>query len=172
MNAAAQPGIVIRPIQEADIPDFHQVLDAVCRERRYLAMLEGPSLQQTSLFIRNNLLMRHPQFVAVVDGALAGWCDVIPGEAQSGTAHVGRLGMGVAKRYRRQGLGARLMRAVLDMAQEKGLQKIELSVYSSNAGAIALYERFGFVEEGRKVRGRLIDGHYDDVVMMGLFLET
>jgi RimJ/RimL family protein N-acetyltransferase len=163
---------VIRPIQEADIPDFHRVLSGVCHERKYLAALEPPSFEGTERFIRSNVQKDYPQFVALVDDQFAGWCDAIPGDASSGNAHVGRLGMGVAKPFRRQGLGARLMRAVLDKAREHGLLKIELAVYASNAGAIALYQRFGFEEEGRRIRGRFVDGHFDDVVLMGLFLET
>jgi RimJ/RimL family protein N-acetyltransferase len=164
--------ILIRPIQESDIPEFHQVLGDVCRERRYLATLEAPSMERTERFVKTNVQKDHPQFVALVDGQLAGWCDAIPGDVSSGNAHVGRLGMGVAKPFRRQGLGAKLMHAVLDKARAQGLRKIELGVYSSNTGALALYERFGFTEEGRKLRSRLVDGHYDDIVMMALFLDA
>lgn len=135
-------------------------------------MLEAPPLEGTEKFVKKNMERDHPQFVALVNGQLAGWCDAVPGESTHGTAHIGHLGMGVAKLFRRQGLGAKLMHAVLDKAREKGLVKIELAVYATNTGAIALYQRFGFEEEGRKRRGRFLDGHYDDVVMMGLFLDT
>ena len=51
-----------------------------------------------------------------------------------------------------------------------GLEKIELSVYCSNVAAINLYRNLGFEEEGRKKRGRLVDGSYDDVLLMALDL--
>lgn len=172
VSTASQASILIRPVQEADIAEFYRVLSGVCRERKYLAMVAPPPFEGTERFVKNNVKMDHPQFVAFVDGELAGWCDVVPGDPSRGTAHIGHLGMGVAKPFRRQGIGAKLMRAVLDKAREKELVKIELAVFSSNAGAIALYQRFGFEEEGRQRRSRLVDGHYDDVVMMGLFLDT
>ena len=50
-----------------------------------------------------------------------------------------------------------------------GFEKIELSVYATNAPARALYERVGFVLEGTRVRGRKVDGRYDDVHMMAWF---
>jgi RimJ/RimL family protein N-acetyltransferase len=172
VSTASQATILLRPIQEADISDFHRVLDSVCRERKYLSMLTAPPLESTENFVKGNIEKDHPQFLAFVDGQLAGWCDAIPGSASSGNAHIGHLGMGVAKSFRRQGLGARLMHAVLDKARAKGFLKIELAVYASNIPAIALYQRFGFEEEGRRLRGRFVDGHYDDVIMMGLFLDT
>jgi hypothetical protein len=47
-----------------------------------------------------------------------------------------------------------------------------LSVYASNLPAIALYRKLEFVEEGRRIRGRLVDGQYDDVILMGFDLKT
>jgi RimJ/RimL family protein N-acetyltransferase len=46
-----------------------------------------------------------------------------------------------------------------DWAVANGLRRIELTVMSHNEGAIALYERAGFVMEGMK-RGAI---HVDDV---------
>jgi len=46
-----------------------------------------------------------------------------------------------------------------------------LGVFSSNEPAIALYRSLGFQEEGRKKRGRFVDGIYDDVILMALELK-
>jgi ribosomal protein S18 acetylase RimI-like enzyme len=78
--------------------------------------------------------------------------------------------MGVLRAYRGKGIGRRLVEATIAKARELGLEKIELNVYSSNDAAIALYRSLKFVDEGRKVRGRLMDGIYDDVIIMGLDL--
>ena len=55
------------------------------------------------------------------------------------------------------------------MAWAKGdgaLQRIELNVFATNATAIRLYERCGFVvERRRKDAVRVGDGFVDDVVM-------
>ena len=112
-----------------------------------------------------------PQFFALDGDQFVGWCDAIPGEANVGGAHVARLGTGVAKTHRGRGIGRQLMEVTIARCRELGLEKIELGVYSSNAPAIALYRRFGFVEEGRRIRSRLVDGVYDDVIAMGLFLK-
>jgi ribosomal protein S18 acetylase RimI-like enzyme len=160
--------IMIRLIRETDVPAFHEALDAVCRERKYLAGLEAPPLENVRKFIESNVKSGHPQFVAEADGRIVGWCDAIPGIASAGTAHVGHLGMGVLDEFRGQKIGQRLLEATIEMAQRIGIEKIELSVYSANAPAISLYRKMGFVEEGRKRQGRLVDGVYDDVLLMAL----
>jgi RimJ/RimL family protein N-acetyltransferase len=43
-------------------------------------------------------------------------------------------------------------------------------VYAKNTGAVALYRKVGFAIEGTKVRGKKLDGEYDDVHLMGLLL--
>ncbi|HLM38745.1 MAG TPA: GNAT family N-acetyltransferase [Microvirga sp.] len=64
-------------------------------------------------------------------------------------AHAAGLGMGVHDDYRGRGIGGRLLRELLAMADDwLNLKRIELTVYTDNAPAIALYERSGFAVEG------------------------
>jgi RimJ/RimL family protein N-acetyltransferase len=48
------------------------------------------------------------------------------------------------------------------------MSKIELSVYSSNTAAIALYRRFGFTDFGMVRDHRRLDGVSYDVLLMEL----
>jgi ribosomal protein S18 acetylase RimI-like enzyme len=161
---------VIREIRREDAPSYREALDEVCRERLYLAGLAAPPLKMTRTFVEGNIARDNPHFVATIDGRVVGWCDAIPGAPSSGMSHVARMGMGVQKAYRSLGIGRRLMEAVIAKARRKGIEKIELGVYASNRAALALYRSAGFAVEGKKVRARLVDGVYDDVLLMGLFL--
>jgi len=78
--------------------------------------------------------------------------------------------MGLLPDYRGRGLGERLIRATLDAARAAGFERIELSVYGRNERASVLYRKVGFVHEGTRVRGKKLDGRYDDVHLMGLML--
>ena len=129
-------------------------------------MVEAPPLDAARLFVTENIKRGVPQFVALEDGRVVGWCDTLPGDVKLGTAHIGRLGMGVIQSHRGQGLGRKLAEATLQRARDRGFEKIELGVFASNTVAIALYQKLGFVEEGRKLRGRKYDGIYDDLVLM------
>jgi [ribosomal protein S18]-alanine N-acetyltransferase len=59
--------------------------------------------------------------------------------------------------YRRMGVGATLLAVGLDLLRERGMRHARLHVQHGNAGAIALYERFGFTVE-RRVLGYYRDG--------------
>ena len=54
--------------------------------------------------------------------------------------------------------------------RRRRIEKIELQVYASNRPARALYRKFGFAQEGRRIRARKLDGKYDDVILMGKLL--
>jgi GNAT superfamily N-acetyltransferase len=54
-------------------------------------------------------------------------------------------GTGVVPEERRKGIGEQLMRAVHESARAAGVDEIWLEVISSNAPAIALYEKLGYV---------------------------
>ncbi len=161
--------IRIVPMAEEHIESFRVCLDAVAKERRYLALTQAPPAEAVREFIRSAIARRVPQFVALDGNQVIGWCDVFPNE-RDGSTHVGRLGMGLLPEYRGQGSGRRLAEKTIALAREIGLERIELDVYASNKPAIALYQSLGFAVEGVKRKGRKLDGVYDDVVVMGLLL--
>jgi putative acetyltransferase len=81
--------------------------------------------------------------------------------------HAGTLGMGVHDAHVGRGIGTRLLRAVLDTADNwLDLRRIELTVFVDNAPAIALYERHGFAVEGTLRSYAFRDGAYEDVYAM------
>lgn len=154
---------------ESLFPSFHKALNEVAQERIYLEMIEAPILDEVSSFQSELISKRGPVYYAVKNGEVVGWCDVFP-ESNPRMAHRGSLGMGIVKAYRGQGIGGRLLSAVLLHAKEFGLEKVELSVYTTNTAAIALYRRAGFLEEGLIKRYRKLDGQYQDCLTMGIFL--
>jgi ribosomal protein S18 acetylase RimI-like enzyme len=77
--------------------------------------------------------------------------------------------MTVARPWRGRGVGAALLTAAIERAREDGLHKLSLEVFPHNDAAIALYRKFGFVEEGRRVRHyRRVSGEVWDSIVMGL----
>lgn len=66
-----------------------------------------------------------------------------------------------------KGVGAALMEAGLDLADNwLNLTRLELEVYTDNARAISLYERFGFECEGTMRNHAFRDGQFVDSHMM------
>ncbi len=138
-------------------------------ERKYLAFLEPFSFTHTATFVAENIEQWQPAVaLPTMPGRIVGWCDVRR-ESVPTYAHEGMLGMGLLPDYRGRGLGERLIRAALDAATRAGFERVSLSVYASNTRAMALYRKVGFVHEGTRVRGRKVDGAYDDIHMMAFF---
>ncbi|MFV3368282.1 GNAT family N-acetyltransferase [Pseudomonas sp. NY15435] len=79
----------------------------------------------------------------------------------------GSIGMGVAVAWQGRGVGSRLLAELLEVADNwMGLRRVELTVYTDNAPAIALYRKFGFEVEGTLREFALRDGVYADVLSM------
>lgn len=148
---------------------FHQALSQVASERVYLEMVEAPPLEKVSEFQRDIIGKNGPVYYAIDNERVIGWCDVFPKDNPR-HCHRGALGMGLIPEYRGQGLGSKLLSAVIAHSKQFGLEKIELSVYTSNTSAIALYKKLGFEQEGLIKKYRKVDGQYFDSMIMGMFL--
>ena len=60
------------------------------------------------------------------------------------------MNVAVDPEFRRQGVGEGLMVALMDALRAKGMESLTLEVRASNSPAIALYDRLGFTEVGRR----------------------
>ena len=160
----------IEALAERHFDALRQALDAVAREKRYLALTEAPPRDEAFAFYRHSVENDLVHFVALLDEQVVGWCDVLPvfGQARQ---HVGALGIGVLPQARHLGLGTRLVQAAIAKAWAKGYTRIELTVRADNHSARALYERLGFVHEGTRQRAFRIEGVYHDSLAMALLRE-
>lgn len=163
----SQPFITILPVRPENILSFHKALDMVSRERKYLTFLEAPPLDRFREFVTTMIADGNPQFVALVEQEVVGWCD-IRRHSHPAHAHRGSLGMGIIPSYRGQGLGFRLIDAAMKQARNAGFVRVELGVHADNERAIALYEKVGFIREGAARDAVFIDGKYVDTVNMAV----
>lgn len=160
--------VLVRPIGMQDVAGFHECVDFVARERRFLASTEAPPLERSKDFVVHNLANHNAHYVAVADGRVVGWCDAVPITRPPACAHRATLGMGVSARFRGQGIGERLIRATVEHAWGAGLLRIDLDVRTDNEPAIRLYEKIGFRREGVRRCGLFVDGEPVDLLCMGL----
>ena len=143
-EAVAREGIWIG----AEVP-----LDREGDQARFLETIEGGDAA----------VMLVAELDRVVVGNLSMQCPI-------GIAH---LGMALADGHRGRGIGAALLEAAIAWAREHGAHKVDLEHWPWNHRARALYERFGFVEEGYLRRHyRRKDGSLWDAAVMGLVLDV
>lgn len=157
--------VSIVPIASAHADGFHACLDAVAREKRYLAQMQAPPIETVRGFVRDSVAADAAQFVALDGVQVVGWADVFAAWPEA-TAHCGTLGMGVLAGYRRRGIGRRLLEACLAKAGTKGLTRVELHVRADNDAAVALYLALGFEHEAILPRAMRFDGVYHDALQM------
>src|SRR5712692_2251849 len=164
VGAMSQPtpvAIVVRPAEEGDRRSLALLLAAVAEERDGIAA--EPPLDTDRLAAVWKI---DGTLVAMADGNLVGEIHVDPS-----WMGFGEIGIMVAAKWRGRGVGTALVAAAIEWARERGLHKLALSVFPHNNAAIALYRRFGFVEEGRLRRHvRRANGQLWDLIEMGLHL--
>jgi putative acetyltransferase len=81
--------------------------------------------------------------------------------------HSGHIGMMVHPDLHNRGVGSALLEAAIELAGKwLNLTRLDLQVYTDNAPAIHLYEKYGFEIEGTLRRYAFRDGEYVDSYQM------
>jgi GNAT superfamily N-acetyltransferase len=91
---------------------------------------------------------RHVMFLACDGDAVVGSIYGLRDREHRGVARIG--GTWVAPSHRRRGIGRALLDAVVSWARDEGFSRLALWAPSANAGALALYDRAGFKNTGRR----------------------
>lgn len=159
--------LVVRPVQANDADSIHclSIQDSVLP---YMVWLPSLRIEQIESMLKNLGPNEH-QFVAELEGKAVGYIGLTQSRAGR-KSHVGELFIGVDSEYHGKGIGTALITKALDLADNwLFLERVELEVLETNPRAQALYERFGFVVEGRKVAAFRSSGRYVDVISMARF---
>jgi RimJ/RimL family protein N-acetyltransferase len=106
-----------------------------------------PSLEENRKWLEKHNGQNAVAFIAISDRQMIGLIDAFIHDAAEFN-HTCEFGMSVLMSYRNQGVGRQLIESILNWATSKGIELIELNVYSINVPAIHLYKSLGFVEDG------------------------
>ena len=77
---------------------------------------------------------------------------------------------GILQSHVGRGLGSKMFETLIEWATLSPLHRLELTVMTHNAPAIALYQKFGFQIEGTKRHSLKVDGIYVDEYVMARVL--
>jgi RimJ/RimL family protein N-acetyltransferase len=129
------------------------------------------SIEQEVAYIQSHAAAENSLFLVALSGEEVVGVLTIDGGRALSARHAATLGISVDKVWRGQGVGSQLLQHAVDWArQNRVLKRIELHVFVRNEGAVRLYERFGFVIEGRRRRALFREGQYHDNYVIGLLL--
>jgi diaminopimelate decarboxylase len=164
---SALEGITVRPARPQDARSYLAFWTAIVDEGRHVRTEHVTGTPRTyRRRFRRSWTDREAQIVAVDAGDRVVGHVYIQREAHPVTRHVATLGIAVSADARGRGVGTVLMAEALRWARSVDVDKVVLSVYPHNRGAMALYRKFGFVEEGRLARhSRKSYGDEDEILM-------
>lgn len=105
--------------------------------------------------------------VATIAGEVVGNAGLHAAGKSPRRRHAGAVGMTVRDDQQGRGVGTALLGAAIGLADGWiNYQRLELLVYTDNAGALHLYRKFGFVIEGTCRAYAFRDGRYVDAYQL------
>lgn len=127
--------ISLRKARVEDLPQIVAVDREAFGEHAY-----GPFILRQYFDITQNFF-----YVAVADNYIVGYCI---GAVSAGDTAGWIVSLGVSASARGKGIGEKLTVEIIKELSKVGATKILLTVEPRNTGAIRLYEKLGFVEQG------------------------
>lgn len=106
------------------------------------------------------------RFVARGGGAVLGWAALSPVSDRCVYGGVAEVSVYVAAAARGNGLGVALLQRLIDASEEAGVWTLQAGIFPENRASVALHERLGFREVGRRERLGKLKGVWRDVLLL------
>jgi RimJ/RimL family protein N-acetyltransferase len=166
--------VQIRPIRPEDAEAYTRLLAQVDNESAFL-LFEPGERTTTGAQWRTMISAMATEEVSTIlvaehEGELVGFLRA-RGETIRRLRHMLYLVVAVREAFAGQGIGTQLFMAVEEWARERKLHRLYLAVMTNNQRAIALYQKIGFVVEGRHLHAALVNGRYVDEYTMAKLLD-
>ncbi|MDU4445002.1 MAG: GNAT family N-acetyltransferase [Streptococcus mitis] len=168
--------LLIREAEVEDAAALESFLNRVSVETDFTS-LDGDGILLTSeemaIFLNKQASWDNQiTLLAFLNDKIAGIVN-ITADQRKRVRHIGDLFIVIGKKYWNNGLGSLLLEEVVEWAQASGiLRRLQLTVQTRNQAAVHLYQKHGFVIEGRQERGAYIEeGDFIDVYLMGRLID-
>ena len=162
-------GLIVREARPEDAALLHTyLLDLVAEDLPTLTLSsQSSTVTQLQGFLGQYARLENSVFLCATQGGqLVGQLD-FAGGMHPRKRHAGGVSVSVHRDMRGQGVGSRLLKALIAWVETNPIiTRVELEVLSNNLRAVALYNRFGFEIEGTKKQAVMIDGQSVDNIMM------
>jgi putative acetyltransferase len=165
MSRPAGLGLLIRRAEPGDYESFRHIFED---ESAYSGTLQVPfpSAEAWKKRLSDNDA-GHYLLLATVDGKPAGSAGLHPSQGSPRRAHAMLLGMAVRSDFQGMGVGNALMQGLLEIADNwLNVIRLELTVFTDNERALALYRKHGFEIEGTHKAYALRAGRWADTYSM------
>lgn len=167
-NLICNKNLLIRNAESKDAAEIIRIVKKVIDETSFFPKTVDEfdiTIEQEEKYIQNTALF----LVAEIDGKIVGSA-TLERSTLSKIKHTATFGITILKEYCGLGIGSLLMKKVIQWSELNGVEKIDLEVFEDNISAIALYNKLGFIEEGRKRKAIKTNEGYKDIILMSKFL--
>jgi len=106
------------------------------------------------------------RLVARSDDRVVGWAALSPVSGRCVYGGVAEVSVYVAEKARGKGVGAALLRALIDGSERAGLWTLQAGVLKENEASLALHEAWGFRVVGTREKIGRLKGVWRDVVLL------
>jgi len=106
------------------------------------------------------------RFVAWEGGAILGWAALSAVSDRCVYGGVAEVSVYVAAAARGKGVGAALLQQLIEASEGAGVWTLQAGVFPENRASVALHERLGFRQVGRRERLGKMSGVWRDVLLL------
>jgi phosphinothricin acetyltransferase len=153
--------LLIRNLTERDWPAVSTIYVEGIATRNATFETEAPAWEEWD----ESHLAGH-RLVAEEGGKVVGWAALSPVSDRCCYAGVAENSVYVAEQARGRGVGERLLRALVQSAEQSGIWTIQSGIFPENEASVALHRRCGFRVVGVRERLGRLDGVWRDVVLL------
>jgi L-phenylalanine/L-methionine N-acetyltransferase len=159
-------------IQKATINDLKFVYELFMHPQINPHLLYEQMSMEDFTPIYEKLIATDVLYLFGVNAEMVGMFKFVPQTYRS--EHVAYLGsFAIHPKEAGRGLGAKMLHEIIDLANNTGIKRIELSAGAQNKKALGLYSKCGFKEEGvlRKYTYFKSEDRYIDEIMMSYIID-
>jgi L-amino acid N-acyltransferase YncA len=106
------------------------------------------------------------RLVARVGSEILGWTALSPISRRQVYAGVAEFSIYVAERARGRGIGAALLKSLIETSEREGIWTLQSGIFPENTAILELCRRFGFRTVGKRERVGCMAGRWRDVVLL------
>jgi L-amino acid N-acyltransferase YncA len=106
------------------------------------------------------------RLVARAGDSVVGWSALSPVSSRACYAGVAEASIYVGQRHWNQGIGRKLLEALIDGSEKNGVWTLQAAIFPENTASLALVTKCGFREVGRRERLAKLGGVWRDVLLL------
>ncbi len=162
----------LRPLRKEDEMDFHEFFLAVPPPERMFIKHRVTEPEVIREWCQNIDLGRNLPLLAHMDGKIVG-AATLHQQLGGWKRHIGRVSVLVLPQYRGRGLARALVKEIVELARNLGLEKVEAEFIGDQEAAIKMFALLGFsnlIRLESYVKDMQAIPH--DYILMGLDLKT